>query len=53
MVLITGEAGIGKSWLVREVVRVVGVLGLVVLTGRVVASDVPMLFRLFAEALDW
>ena len=51
MVLITGEAGIGKSRLVREAGRAAEALGLVVLTGRAVASDVPTPFRPFAEAL--
>ena len=51
VVLITGEAGIGKSRLVREAARAAGALGLVVLTGRAVASDVPTPFRPFAEAL--
>ena len=51
VVLITGEAGVGKSRLVREAARAAGALGLVVLTGRAVASDVPTPFRPFAEAL--
>jgi hypothetical protein len=51
VVLITGEAGIGKSRLVREAARAAEALGLVVLTGRAVASDVPTPFRPFAEAL--
>ena len=51
MVLITGEAGVGKSRLVREAARAAEALGLVVLTGRAVASDVPTPFRPFAEAL--
>jgi DNA-binding CsgD family transcriptional regulator len=50
-VLITGEAGVGKSRLVREAVRVAGARGFTVLTGRAVASDVPTPFRPFAEAL--
>ena len=50
-VLITGEAGVGKSRLAREAARVAGELGLVVLTGRAVPSDVPTPFRPFAEAL--
>ena len=50
-VLITGEAGIGKSRLVREASRTAEALGFVVLTGRAVAGDVPTPFRPFAEAL--
>ena len=51
MVLVTGEAGIGKSRLVREAARVAGARGFAVLTGRAVAGDVPTPFRPFAEAL--
>ena len=51
MVLITGEAGIGKSRLVREAVRAADATGFAVLTGRAVAGDVPTPFRPFAEAL--
>jgi len=51
VVLITGEAGIGKSRLVREAARAAEALGFVVLTGRAVATDVPTPFRPFAEAL--
>jgi tetratricopeptide (TPR) repeat protein len=50
-VLLTGEAGIGKSRLVREIVRAAGGRGLVVLAGRAVAGGVPTPFRPFAEAL--
>ena len=48
---LTGEAGIGKSRLVRETVRTAGELGLTVLVGRAVAGGVPTPFRPFAEAL--
>jgi DNA-binding CsgD family transcriptional regulator len=50
-VFLTGEAGIGKSRLVRETVRAAGELGLTVLSGRAVAGGVPTPYRPFAEAL--
>ena len=50
-VFLTGEAGIGKSRLVRETVRAAAELGLTVLVGRAVAGGVPTPFRPFAEAL--
>ena len=50
-VFLTGEAGIGKSRLVRETARAGGARGLTVLTGRAVAGGVPAPFRPFAEAL--
>ena len=50
-VLLTGEAGIGKSRLVRETVRAAGDRGAAVLAGRAVAAGVPTPFRPFAEAL--
>jgi DNA-binding CsgD family transcriptional regulator len=50
-VFLTGEAGIGKSRLVREAVRAAAELGLTVLVGRAVAGGVPTPFRPFAEAL--
>ena len=50
-VLLTGEAGIGKSRLVRETVRAAGERGVTVLAGRAVAAGVPTPFRPFAEAL--
>ena len=49
--LVTGEAGIGKSRLVREIVRAAAARGFVVLTGRAVSGGVPAPFRPFAEAL--
>ncbi len=50
-VFLAGEAGIGKSRLVREVVRAAGESGLTVLAGRAVAGGAPTPFRPFAEAL--
>jgi DNA-binding NarL/FixJ family response regulator len=50
-VFLTGEAGIGKSRLVRETARMAGMNGLPALTGRAVAGGVPTPFRPFAEAL--
>ncbi len=50
-VLLTGEAGIGKSRLVRETLRAAGERGVTVLAGRAVAAGVPTPFRPFAEAL--
>jgi predicted ATPase len=50
-VLVTGEAGIGKSRLVRETVHLAREQEMAVLAGRAVAGDVPAPFRPFAEAL--
>jgi AAA ATPase domain len=50
-VLVTGEAGVGKSRLVREAARVARERGLAVLIGRAVGSDMPTPFRPFTEAL--
>ena len=50
-VLVTGEAGIGKSRLVRETARAAAGRGFRVLLGRSVAGGVPTPFRPFAEAL--
>ena len=50
-VFVTGEAGIGKSRLVRETTRMAGERGLTVLAGRAVAGGVPTPFRPIAEAL--
>jgi DNA-binding CsgD family transcriptional regulator len=48
---LAGEAGIGKTRLVREVTRTAGEQGLTVLSGRAVAGGAPAPFRPFAEAL--
>ncbi|HEY2284215.1 MAG TPA: ATP-binding protein, partial [Streptosporangiaceae bacterium] len=48
---LAGEAGIGKTRLVREIARTAGEQGLTVLTGRAVAGGAPTPFRPFAEAL--
>jgi DNA-binding CsgD family transcriptional regulator len=50
-VFLAGEAGIGKSRLVRDVARAAAERGLIVLTGRAVAGGAPTPFRPFAEAL--
>src|SRR6188472_157480 len=50
-VFLSGEAGIGKSRLVREIARTAGEGGLPVLAGRAVAGGAPTPFRPFAEAL--
>jgi DNA-binding CsgD family transcriptional regulator len=50
-VFLTGEAGIGKSRLVRELARAAAARRFAVLTGRAVAGGVPTPFRPFAEAL--
>jgi DNA-binding CsgD family transcriptional regulator/tetratricopeptide (TPR) repeat protein len=48
---VAGEAGVGKSRLVREVARRAHGRGLPVLTGRAVAGSVPVPFRPLAEAV--
>jgi DNA-binding CsgD family transcriptional regulator len=50
-VLVTGEAGVGKSRLVREARQAASERGFVVLAGRSVAGGIPAAFRPFAEAL--
>ncbi|HEY5361869.1 MAG TPA: AAA family ATPase [Streptosporangiaceae bacterium] len=50
-VFVTGEAGIGKSRLVRATTRAAAERGFTVLAGRAVADGVPTPFRPFAEAL--
>ena len=49
--LVVGEAGVGKSRLVREVSRAAGSRGLPVLTGRAVSGGAPVAFRPLAEAV--
>jgi DNA-binding CsgD family transcriptional regulator len=48
---VVGEAGVGKSRLVREVSRQAVARGFSVLTGRAVASGTPVPFRPLAEAV--
>lgn len=50
-VLVTGDAGIGKSRLVREAIAVGASRGYLVLTGRATESAVPVPFRPINEAL--
>jgi hypothetical protein len=49
--VVTGEAGVGKSRLVREVAQLAGARGLPVLTGRAVAGGAAVPFRPLAEAV--
>jgi DNA-binding CsgD family transcriptional regulator len=51
MVFVTGDAGVGKSRLVREVVSLASERGLRVLAGRATESAVPVPYRPVAEAL--
>jgi DNA-binding CsgD family transcriptional regulator len=48
---VVGEAGVGKSRLVREVSRLARAGGFSVLTGRAVSGEVPVAFRPLAEAV--
>jgi len=50
-VFVAGEAGVGKSRLVREIARTSREQGQLTVTGRAVAGGVPAPFRPFAEAL--
>ncbi|HET9138149.1 ATP-binding protein, partial [Actinophytocola sp.] len=49
--LVMGEAGVGKSRLVREVSRMARSRGLPVLTGRAVSGGLPVAFRPLSEAV--
>jgi hypothetical protein len=48
---LTGEAGVGKSRLAREVSQSARSCGLAVLTGRAVFRPVPVAFRPLTEAV--
>ena len=51
VVFVSGEAGVGKSRLVGEMVTAARDAGMQVLFGRAVPADVPVPFRPFSEAL--
>ena len=51
VVFVSGEAGVGKSRLVGEIVTAARESGVQVLFGRGVQADVPVPFRPFSEAL--
>jgi DNA-binding CsgD family transcriptional regulator/tetratricopeptide (TPR) repeat protein len=51
VLLVSGEAGVGKSRLVRELVATAGDSGMQVLFGRAVPADVPIPLRPLSEAL--
>jgi DNA-binding CsgD family transcriptional regulator len=50
-VLVTGDAGVGKSRLAREAIAMAASRGYLVLTGRATESAVPVPFRPITEAL--
>ena len=50
-VLVTGDAGVGKSRLAREAIALAASRGYFVLTGRATESAVPVPFRPITEAL--
>jgi hypothetical protein len=50
-VVVVGEAGVGKSRLIREAVTVAREAGCAVLTGRAVQVGMPVVYRPLAEAL--
>jgi predicted ATPase len=51
LVFLTGDAGVGKSRLAREISEIATSRGMQVLTGRATESVVPVPFRPIAEAL--
>ncbi len=51
VVILTGDAGVGKSRLVREVTSLASARGFAVLAGRATQSAVPVPFRPVTEAL--
>ena len=51
IVFVTGDAGVGKSRLVREACATAAASGMRVVTGRAVDSTVPLPFRPVTEAL--
>jgi predicted ATPase len=51
VLFVSGEAGVGKSRLVTEMVATARESGMQVLFGRAVQADVPIPFRPFSEAL--
>ncbi len=50
-IFVTGDAGVGKSRLVREIAELAGARGFHVLTGRGTESTVPVPYRPVTEAL--
>ena len=51
VVVLTGDAGVGKSRLTREITTLAAGRGFLTLTGRAVETTVPVPFRPVAEAL--
>src|ERR1700735_5119669 len=50
-IFVTGDAGVGKSRLVREITELAGTRGVHVLTGRGTESTVPVPYRPVTEGL--